>query len=113
MAVYYGATGAAIAWFVLNMGYVLFEIPVMHRRLLRKEKWRWYWQDVCLPLVVCIFVAGIGRIFIREPMSQYMMLLYLIIISALTAGTAAIITPVTRTWLFMQLSKIKLIYGTQ
>ena len=105
MAVHYGTTGAAMAWFALNMGDIVFVIPLMHRRLLRKEKWRWYLQDVCLPLVVCVFVAGIGRMLIREPMSQYMLLLYLIIISALTAGTAAIVTPVTRAWLVMQLSK--------
>jgi O-antigen/teichoic acid export membrane protein len=113
MASHYGVVGAASVWFVLNMGYVLFEIPVMHLRLLRKEKWRWYLQDVGLPLVVCIFIAGIGRILTREPTSQYMMLLYLIIISALTAGATAFLTPVTRTWLFMQLSKIKLTYETK
>jgi O-antigen/teichoic acid export membrane protein len=110
MAAHNNVMGVAGVWIALNMGYILFEIPIMHRRLLRKEKWRWYLQDVCLPLVVCIFVAGIGRIFIRGPMSQFVMLLNLIIVSALTLGTAAIITPVTRTWLFMQLSKIKLAY---
>ncbi|MFH0948123.1 MAG: oligosaccharide flippase family protein, partial [Elusimicrobiota bacterium] len=110
LTVHYGPTGAAIAWLVLNMGYVFFEIPIMHRRLLPKEKWRWYWQDVCLPLVACIFIAGIGRIFIGGPMSQFMMVLYLIIISVLTLGIATITTPVTRTWLFEQLSKIKLVY---
>jgi O-antigen/teichoic acid export membrane protein len=109
----YGATGAACIWVILNLGYVFFEIPIMHRRLLRKEKWRWYLQDVCLPLVVCTLIAGLGRVFISGPMSQFMMLLYLIIISALTLGTTAIITPVTRTWLFMQLSKIKLAQGTK
>ncbi|MGB8225917.1 MAG: hypothetical protein WCE45_03475, partial [Sedimentisphaerales bacterium] len=109
-AVHYGAVGAASVWVILNVGSIVFEIPIMHRRLLRKEKWRWYWQDVGLPFVVCVFIAGIGRIFIREPMPQYMMLLYLIIISALTLGITAIITPVTRAWLFMQLSKIKLVY---
>jgi len=113
MASHYGVVGVASLWLVLNMGYVFFEIPIMHRRLLRKEKWRWYWQDVCLPLVVCIFVAGIGRIFARGPMSQFMTLQYLIIISVLTLGIAAITTPVTRTWLFMQLSKIKLAQGTK
>jgi hypothetical protein len=102
--------GVASVWFVLNIGYVLLEIPIMHLRLLRGEKWRWYLQDVALPLVVCLFVAGIGRILIRGPMPQYMTLLYLIIVSALTGGTTALITPVTRTWLFMQLSKIKLAY---
>ena len=113
MATQYGAVGAASVWFILNAGYVFFEIPVMHLRLLRKEKWRWYLQDVCLPLAVCLFVAGTGRMLINGPMSQFVMLLNLITVSALTLGTTAIVTPVTRTWLFMQLSKIKLAQGTK
>jgi len=108
-AVNYGAVGVASIWVILNLCSFVFEIPIMHLRLLRKEKWRWYLHDVCLPLVVCIFIAGIGRIFIREPMPQYITLLCLIIIFALTVATASIITPVTRAWLFMQLSKIKLV----
>ena len=108
MTTHYGATGAAIAWLVLNLGMFFFEIPIMHRRLLRTEKWRWYWQDVGLPLLACILMTGLGRIFISGPMSQYMMLLYLIIISVLTLGIAAIATPVTRSWLFGQLLKIKI-----
>jgi O-antigen/teichoic acid export membrane protein len=111
MVAFFGAIGGAIAWLVLNIGFVIFWIPVMHKRLLLKEKWRWYWQDVCVPLVACTFVAGLGRIFIREPMSQYMMLLYLIIISVLTLGITALTTPVTRAWLFEQSLKIKLAYG--
>jgi len=110
MTIRYGAIGAASVWLVLNMGMFFFEIPIMHIRLLRKEKWRWYWQDVSLPLAACILIAGIGRIFIREPMPQYIMLLYLIIVSILTLGITALTTPVTRTWLFMQLSKIKLVH---
>lgn len=113
MAMRYGAVGAASVWLVLNMGMFFFEIPIMHRRILRKEKWRWYLQDVCLPLAVCVLVAGLGRIFINGPMSQLMMLLNLIIISALTLGTVSFITPVTRTWLIMQLSKIKFVFATK
>ncbi|MGD0339198.1 MAG: oligosaccharide flippase family protein [Bacteroidota bacterium] len=108
MAAHYGAVGAASVWLVLNIGYVFFEIPVMHSRLLREEKWRWYWHDVCFPLVVCFLIAGLGRIFMNRPMSQFMMLLYLIIISVLTLGITVITIPTTRTWLFEQLKKIKL-----
>ena len=110
---HYGVTGAAVVWPILNISMVLFEIPIMHRRLLRKEKWRWYWQDVCIPLAVCFFVAGVGRILIREPMPSYMILLYLIIISVLTLGITAITTPATRIWLFGQLLIIKLAYKKQ
>lgn len=45
-----GALGAAEVWVTLNAGYILFTIPIMHRRLLRAEHWRWYRQDVAGPL---------------------------------------------------------------
>jgi len=109
MTANFGATGAASVWFTLNIGYLFFEIPIMHRKLLRKEKWRWYGQDVCLPLMVGIFFAAIGRIFINGPMSQFMMLLCLVITSVLTLGMTAITTAVTRTWLYKQLLRIKFI----
>ena len=108
MAKQYGAVGAASVWFALNMGYIFFEIPIMHSRLLRKEKWRWYWQDVGVPLIAGLSLAGLGRIFIREPMPQYMMLQYLIIISVLTLGITLISAPAMRSMLYVQLLKIKL-----
>ena len=105
----HGAIGAASAWLLLNIGYIIFEIPVMHGKILRKEMWRWYWQDVCLPLLICTFVVGLGRMFVRGPISQHMMLLYLSSISVVTLGVTTITTPITRTWLFGQLLKIKLV----
>jgi hypothetical protein len=32
---HYGAAGAALAWIALNARYFLFEVPFMHRRLLK------------------------------------------------------------------------------
>lgn len=113
MTALYGATGAAISWLVLNIGLFFIEIPIMHLQLLRAEKWRWYLQDVGIPLMTCIIVAGLGRIFLNEPISQYMLLPYLIIISVLTFGISAIITPTTKSWLLRQLLKIKLTSGNQ
>jgi len=107
----YGATGAASVWLLLNLGYFLFEIPIMHRRLLCKEKWRWYWQDVCVPLIAALSLAGLGRLFFTDSTSHFLILVNLFIISVLTLGIAAIATPVTKTWLLGQLLKIKLAYG--
>jgi O-antigen/teichoic acid export membrane protein len=107
MTTNYGAVGAASVWLILNVGYVLFEVPLMHRRLLREEKWRWYWQDVLIPLAAALVIAASGKLFINSSMSQFTLLIYLSIISALTLGITAIITPVTRDWLFGQLLKIK------
>jgi len=113
LAVYHGAVGVSCVWLGLNLGYFFLEIPVMHLRLLRKEKWKWYLQDVCVPFLVCLFIAGFGRILVKGPMPQYKMLLYLIIISGLTFGLTWIATPVTRAWLVMQLSKFKFVFGAR
>ncbi len=45
----YGALGAAWVWITLNAGYVLVGMPLMHRRLLPEELWRWYVRDTVLP----------------------------------------------------------------
>ena len=103
MTTHYGATGAAIAWLVLNLGMFFFEIPIMHRRLLSTEKWRWYLQDVCLPLAPVIVIAGSGRLLVNGPLPQFIMFLYLIVISVLTFGVASITAPATRSWLLGKL----------
>jgi len=105
MVSFFGAIGGAIAWLALNMGYVFFWIPVMHKRLLPKEKWRWYWQDVCTPLMTCAVVAGAGRVLMRDAMSQSLMLLFLVLISLVTLGITALTTRVTRVWVVEQFVK--------
>lgn len=45
-----GAEAAALIWMVLNAGYVLFQIPLMHRRILQGEMGAWYLRDVAIPM---------------------------------------------------------------
>ncbi|MBI5024579.1 MAG: oligosaccharide flippase family protein [Candidatus Omnitrophica bacterium] len=53
----YGALGATTAWIILNLGYFLFEIPIMHRRLLKREMRAWYLLDVAVPMIiVCVTI---------------------------------------------------------
>lgn len=60
---FYGAPGAAASFGILNFGYIVLLIPIMHRRLLKKEMGAWYIQDILWPLlgalaiVVCAFYA--------------------------------------------------------
>lgn len=46
----HGAIAAAWIWLAINAAYVIVTIPLMHRRILRLEQWRWYGQDVLAPL---------------------------------------------------------------
>lgn len=59
----YGAIGAAWAWILLNVAYLIVGIQLMHRRLLKAEKWRWYWEDVGAPLMSALVVIGAAKWF--------------------------------------------------
>jgi O-antigen/teichoic acid export membrane protein len=48
----YQGIGAALVWLILNLGYLLFEVPIMHRRLLRTEMRNWYQRDIIQPLLL-------------------------------------------------------------
>lgn len=54
----FGAEGAAWVWVSLNTGYLLIGIHFMYRRILRTEKWRWYVQDIFIPLCAGSAAAG-------------------------------------------------------
>ena len=62
----FGPAGAAGVWILLNSGYLIFTIPIMHRRLLRGELGRWYWQDVLLPAIAAVVAAGGVRLLVPD-----------------------------------------------
>ncbi len=96
---HYGSAGAAIAWIAINAGYILIEIPLMHRRLLKGEMWRWYSVDVGLPLLVSL-CAGIGaRALMPAGRSGYATLLYIAAASSVALLSSVMATPFTREWL--------------
>jgi O-antigen/teichoic acid export membrane protein len=56
----YGAIGAAWIWVILNASYVLIGIHFMYRRLLITEKWRWYGNDIILPLLTTSIITWLS-----------------------------------------------------
>jgi O-antigen/teichoic acid export membrane protein len=59
----FGAMGAACIWVVLNAGYLFWNVPHLHRRLLTSEQWRWYTEDIGLPAVAAVS-AGLAMRFL-------------------------------------------------
>ncbi|MBM4328430.1 MAG: polysaccharide biosynthesis protein [Deltaproteobacteria bacterium] len=53
----HGASGAAAAWVLINVGGFLIIIQVMHRMLLKGQQWQWYSLDVGLPSLAALVVA--------------------------------------------------------
>jgi len=99
MVHYYDAIGAAIVWVTLNAGYVLISLQIMHHRLLKGEQWRWYREDVGLPLVATLVVAGLGRWLLPADMSVSTTVAYIVGVSLATLIVTAMVTPQVRVWI--------------
>jgi len=94
----WGAEGAAIALIALNVGYILIEVPVMHRRLLPSEMWRWYTVDVGLPILVCGLVAAVMA-WLMPACGGWEQVIWLAGTGALLCLAALVSSPAPRQWL--------------
>lgn len=102
----YGAVGAAIVWIVLNSGYVLILIPVMHRRVLRTEMWRWYSLDFALPVITVLVVGYIFRMAMPLELSGYPAFFW-VAVTYLTGMLALVLAfPFTRKKMSLAFSRI-------
>jgi O-antigen/teichoic acid export membrane protein len=113
LATHYGVVGAASAWVILNAGYVLISIQIMHSRLLKGEQWRWYLNDVGIPLSAALSVALTGWLFKPDGISGLAMLIYLIAVLIITLLATALATAVTRQWIIQKFVMLKVRYGKQ
>jgi O-antigen/teichoic acid export membrane protein len=92
----YGAIGAAWIWVILNLSYVLFAVQFMHLRLLRNEKWRWYSQDVAIPLGAAVIVALLCRWVAPEGQGKLSELGVLVVSSGCILVVATLAAPALR-----------------
>lgn len=102
----YGAVGAASNWVIVNGAYIFITIPIMHRRLLKKEMGTWYGTDVLLPLVGALAVVAAGRWAL--PLDQLGFIPRIVCLGGvlgLATVTAGILAPATRLVGFQILSK--------
>jgi len=92
---YLGAVGGAIAWVLLNVGYVIFLIPVMHRRFLRGDMWRWYIADVGLPAACCVIIGAMLKMHFADNITTMMRLTALTITLGSMFLACALVLPVS------------------
>ncbi len=57
----YGAIGAACVWITLNVSYMFVNAHLMHKRLLKGEKWDWYVSDLGKPILAAVTVVLLSR----------------------------------------------------
>ncbi len=89
----YGVMGAAWIWVALNAGYVFIAMQFMHRRLLKAEKWRWYFVDVLLPTCGSIGTMLIAGYFQPEHyQNRGYALLFLVLVGVFALLTSALLS---------------------
>ncbi|MGA3287078.1 MAG: oligosaccharide flippase family protein [Bacteroidota bacterium] len=91
----WGTVGAASMWIVLNIGYLLIVIQLMHLRLLKHEKWSWYRNDVGKLLAITLAVTGVGRLIMRDGLEDILKFVILMIVF----GVATLSTVMGTAWL--------------
>ena len=89
----YGAPGAAFVWLVLNAGYLVFNVPMMHTRLLRGELWRWYRDDLARPVVGALLAVALGRWLMPEDASKLVAASWIFGVWALALVASALLAP--------------------
>lgn len=92
----YGAIGAAWVWVTLNAGYCLIGVQFMYRRILRTEKWAWYFADVITPMTGVAAVAWLCHRFMPVGLGKVGELGVLIASSGCVLIAAAVAAPLVR-----------------
>jgi O-antigen/teichoic acid export membrane protein len=88
----YQAVGAASAWLMLMAAHLLITPQIMFRRILKGEKWRWYWRDVVRPMLAAGAVAVVGRLLLSDKLPVQWLVAGIVVVlgaACLSAGLAA------------------------
>lgn len=101
----YGGVGAAYVWCLLNLGYVMVTIPIMHRRLLSNHMIAWYTQDVLLPLLAIGGVCLLFRSLVDFPQHIISGLLFLVLLVFLSMSFGLLSSSHLRDEVFSRIQK--------
>lgn len=89
MATRYGGIGAAGVWLVLNAGYVMVMLRLMHKRLLPGQLAAWARRDFGAPLLAAFTAAGVCKLLLPETASVVAMSVAIATASAASVLAAA------------------------
>ncbi|HMG72606.1 MAG TPA: oligosaccharide flippase family protein [Pyrinomonadaceae bacterium] len=98
MAWLFGVVGVAAIWTFLNLGLLLIVLPIMHKRLLRGELWRWYSRDVGLPFLATLGTVSAGWLLIRNQPFHRIIGFEIIAVLGLSYAAAALSARSIRVW---------------
>ena len=95
----YGAIGAPIVWIILNAGYLVIMIPLMHKRILTSEMKQWYLLDIGAPLLIIAVIVLSARFLLPIDASKSVTLLWIVFTPMIAFIIAFLASPTTRSWI--------------
>ena len=101
------AIDVAILLLIVNFIRLVVIMPIMHRRLLRDQKIKWFVYDVALPGLISAGVTWFLYLLLPNNLSRVGLLIGLIFISSIVILATLFSTKVTRNWLILNFSLIK------
>ncbi|MGH9424421.1 MAG: lipopolysaccharide biosynthesis protein, partial [Thermoanaerobaculia bacterium] len=90
---HFGIAGAASVWVVLNSFYIFIAVPLVHRRVLKRETWHWYANDFAKPLVVAAAAGLAARILMPGNLSSVGTIAYIAGSGIVIALATAMVLP--------------------
>jgi O-antigen/teichoic acid export membrane protein len=96
LASLFGPRGGASVRLILSLGYILIVVPLMHRRILKGEFWRWCMEDVGRPLLAVAVTTVIGRWLLGPSGSRVELAVRLVAVAGSALVAAALVTPWVR-----------------
>lgn len=97
LAIHYGTIGAAIVWISITASYMVTQIPLMHRRILRGEAWQWYVRDIGIPFVACCGFGWLLASYLNTASNRVEAIVTLVVAGATIGSAALVSTPLIRT----------------
>ena len=102
----YGGVGAASIWVILNIGYIVFGLYFMHRKLLKGELRRWYVSDFVKPGIISLVVVGFFWMTMPVESMEIFRILWIVLAFITSLGAAFLMTSSLRRSLFRMKQEI-------
>ena len=103
----WGLAGAAAAWVLVNVASFSINVPLMHRRLLRGEKLRWYLEDIGLPALAAIVPILFARMMLKDNAGAVQQVGVILASGAVSLACAGLATTRIRAYVFQHLKPVR------
>ena len=94
----YGATGGTLVWLVVNTGYVIFSIPLIHKIFMKGQLAAWYFKDTLIPLLPSLITVLIIKMILNRYVSFKLNLISVGFLTSSVLFISMIFLPEGRTW---------------